>query len=84
MSTIPSPGGDQNQAAKLLAFTWILCTIAFLFTLLRAYARFFITRNIWWDDWLAFLTMASTPLHRTTLKTLLKGRIVVEQRACQW
>ncbi|KAL8827510.1 MAG: hypothetical protein Q9191_003139 [Dirinaria sp. TL-2023a] len=46
----PPPGGDQNRAAEVHAFTWSLEIVSMIFVVSRMYSRIRLTRNMWWDD----------------------------------
>lgn len=53
----PSPEGDHNRAPELMIITWIGCSLSLAVVGLRSYVRIWITRNLWWDDWVIIITM---------------------------
>ena len=53
----PSPEGDPNRANELLIITWVWCSLSLIVVALRLYSRVWLTRNLWWDDWVMFFTM---------------------------
>lgn len=42
----------EDRGHDLLGVHWGLTSAATVFLLLRLYCKFFIKRNLWWDDWI--------------------------------
>ena len=57
----PPPGGDQNRAGEVYAFTWTLLLVSLLFVIGRMYSRTKLTRNVWWDDWCICFALVRPP-----------------------
>lgn len=58
MAALPaSLEGDQSRANELVTVTWVWCSLSLIVVSLRLYSRVWITRNLWWDDWVIFFTM---------------------------
>ena len=56
MSSLSAPpGGDQNRATELNAFTWTLFSLSTVFVAARVYSRLRLTRNFWYDDFFIVL-----------------------------
>ena len=68
----PPPGGDQNRASEVLAFTWTLEIVSVIFVVGRMYSRTKLTRNVWWDDWCVCFALVrpSTPLFHHAVKLI--------------
>lgn len=47
----PPPGGDQNQATKLITIIAILTSICLIMVSLRFIARAVGRKHFGWDDW---------------------------------
>ncbi|KAH6838547.1 hypothetical protein B0I37DRAFT_387145 [Chaetomium sp. MPI-CAGE-AT-0009] len=60
----------EDRGGDLLGVHWGLTAAATVFLLLRLYCKFFIKRNLWWDDWILIASWF-TILATDTLTTIL-------------
>ena len=52
-------GGDQERGSIILGVTWTLTLLSLLFVSLRTYTRVRLVQKVWWDDWLAIISIVS-------------------------
>lgn len=51
--------GDRNRAFELLTVSWLFFSISTVLVIGRMYSRVVVKRNVWWDDWIICVTLAS-------------------------
>lgn len=72
----PPPGTglpDINRGPEILIVTGIMTAVAGLFTVVRFYVRWGMTKDLAWDDGLCLLSWVSVPL-RTMCRSALTDR----------
>lgn len=70
MANLPPPGTglpDHNRGPELLVACGSLTGIAFIFVVVRFYARIRITKSVSWDDYFCLSAWASYYLHECSL-----------------
>lgn len=61
----PPPGGDQSQAAKLIAVWAVLTSLSVVLVTLRFIARAAGSKRYGWDDWTMLAALVRSLLTRT-------------------
>ena len=70
----PPPGGDQNQATKLITIQAILVSLCLIVISLRFIARTIGGKHFGWDDWTMLAALVRSLLTKTHLSILATNR----------
>ena len=62
VSTDALPGGDVSKGHALIIAICVVVAVTLVVVILRCAVRIWVTRNIWWDDWMIILAMVSASL----------------------